>query len=103
MDHPLRVLMHPFTFRTAEINWRAAFSLVQGVRALCTAPRPSRLTALTALFKFAQTEEGGMQFMTIPERFAAQGFTSEDKVQLPLHEDGGGLLRGGAASTSAAT
>ena len=87
VHHRLRALMHPFTFRTAEINWRAAFSLVNEYGLV---HRSSSFSAdgLKELFKFVQTEEGGLQFMTIPERFAAQGFTSEDKVQLPLHEDG---------------
>eukprot|EP01061_Rhynchopus_euleeides_P045449 TRINITY_DN8158_c0_g2_i1.p1 TRINITY_DN8158_c0_g2~~TRINITY_DN8158_c0_g2_i1.p1 ORF type:complete len:249 (+),score=105.24 TRINITY_DN8158_c0_g2_i1:79-747(+) len=43
---------------------------------------------MEALFEFVSSAEGGLDFATIPQRFEAQGFTAEDKVQLPLHEDG---------------
>eukprot|EP01061_Rhynchopus_euleeides_P020066 TRINITY_DN3280_c0_g2_i1.p1 TRINITY_DN3280_c0_g2~~TRINITY_DN3280_c0_g2_i1.p1 ORF type:complete len:588 (+),score=229.24 TRINITY_DN3280_c0_g2_i1:229-1992(+) len=85
--HPLRVLMHPHTFRTADINWIAVYRLVNENGHL------HRLTPLTAdsiraLAKSAQKAETGMRFETPPQRHAAQGLAT-DAPRLPLHEDGG--------------
>eukprot|EP01061_Rhynchopus_euleeides_P020068 TRINITY_DN3280_c0_g4_i1.p1 TRINITY_DN3280_c0_g4~~TRINITY_DN3280_c0_g4_i1.p1 ORF type:complete len:592 (+),score=194.63 TRINITY_DN3280_c0_g4_i1:194-1969(+) len=87
-SHPLRTLMHPHTFRAAVINYRASFQLVNEYSHLHRSTALTE-TGLRQLFKYAQTEAAGLGWKTVPERHAAQGFTAEDKVKLPLHEDGG--------------
>ena len=87
VDHAMRRLMQPFGFRTAQINWAAAFSLVNEFGLL------HRATALTKdglreLLLLAEASKAGVTFQPTPARFAAQGIDERDTT-LPLHEDGG--------------
>lgn len=83
-DHPLRRLMTPFGYRTAAINWRASFALVNEFGLLHRA-MPFTKQGLRQLFDFARTSSAGITWATITARHAAKGV---DSVTLPLDEDG---------------
>eukprot|EP01061_Rhynchopus_euleeides_P008170 TRINITY_DN171_c2_g1_i3.p1 TRINITY_DN171_c2_g1~~TRINITY_DN171_c2_g1_i3.p1 ORF type:complete len:1111 (+),score=146.06 TRINITY_DN171_c2_g1_i3:105-3437(+) len=85
VEHPLRVLLNPFTFGTAAVNYAVARSLTSELGLL------QRTTSLSTqglwdLFAFARTEAAGVSWKSPLERFQAQGFGPDD-LHLPLHED----------------
>ena len=87
VDHAMRRLMQPFGFRTGQINWAAAFSLVNEFGLLHRSTALSK-DGLRELLLLAQSTKRGETFKPTPQRFAAQNIDPEDAT-LPLHEDGG--------------